>query len=78
MLNENWIDKVISVERLNNRIMSIRILVGKSIINIFSVYAPQNGLLVVKKDSFCSALLCNFSTVSTNEYLLDVVISMGM
>ena len=44
LLNENWTDKVISVVRLNHQAMSIRILVGKSIINIFSVYAPQTGL----------------------------------
>ena len=70
LLNENWIDKVISVVRLNYRIMSIRILVGKSIINIFSVYAPQTGLSVAEKDSFYSALLSNISIVSPDEYLL--------
>ena len=42
LLNENWIDKVIFVVRLNHW-MSIRILVGKLIINIFSDYAPQTG-----------------------------------
>ena len=50
--------------------MSICILVGKSIINIFNVYAPQTGLSVVEKDSFYSALLSNISTVSPDEYLL--------
>ena len=70
LLNENWIDKVISVVRLNHRIVSIRILVDKSIINIFSVYALQTGLSVVEKDSFYSALLSNISTVSLDEYLL--------
>ena len=50
--------------------MSIRILVGKSIINIFSVYAPQTCLSVIEKDSFYSALLTNISTVSHDEYLL--------
>ena len=50
--------------------MSIRILVDKSIINIFSVYAPQTGLSFIKKDSFYSALLTNISTVSPDEYLL--------
>ena len=44
LLNENWTDTVISVVRLNYRIMSIRILVEKLIINIFRVYGPQTGL----------------------------------
>ena len=43
LVNENWFDKVNSVVRLNHRIMSIRILVGKLIINIFCVYAPQRS-----------------------------------
>ena len=55
---------------LNHCIMSFRILVGKSIINIFRVYAPQTGLSVVEKDSFYSALLSNISTVSPDEYLV--------
>ena len=67
LLNENWIDKIIFVVRLNHRIMSTRILVGKSIINIFSGYAPQTGLSVVEQDSFNSGVLSNISTVSPNE-----------
>ena len=50
--------------------MSIHILVGKSVINIFSVYSPQTGLSVVEKDSFYNALLSNISIVSPDEYLL--------
>ena len=72
LLNENWIDKIIFVVILNHRIVSVGILVGKSIINIFSVYAPQTGLLVVEKDSFNSALLSNISTVSPNELFVSM------
>ena len=49
--------------------MSIRILVDKSVIIMFSVYAPQTGLSVIEKDSFYSALRTNISTVSHDEYL---------
>ena len=72
LLNENWIDKIIFVVILNHRIMSVHILLGKSIINIFSVYAPQTGLSVVEKDSFNSALLSNISTVSPNELFVSM------
>ena len=44
LLNVKWVDKVISVVRLNHRIMSYLSWWGKLIINIFSVYAPQTGL----------------------------------
>ena len=42
---------------------------GKSVINIFIVYAPQTGLSVVNKDSFCSASLSDISTISLDTYL---------
>ena len=70
LLNENWIEKVISVVRLNHQ-MSILILMGKSIINIFSVYVPQTGLSIVDKDLFYSALLSNISTFSPDKYLSE-------
>ena len=50
--------------------MSIHILVGKLIINIFSVHAPQTGLSVDKKDLIYNALLSNIITVSPDEHLL--------
>ena len=56
--------------RLNHRIMSVCILLGKLIITILSVYAPQTGLSVAGKDSPYSALLSN---ISTDEYLLACV-----
>ena len=68
LFNENC-DKVISVVKMNHQIMFICILVGKLIINIFSIYASQTGLSVVEKDSFSSALPSNISIVSSDEYL---------
>ena len=52
-------------------IIFVRVLVGKSIINILSIYAPQTGLSVVEKDWFYIALLSNISTVSLDDYLLE-------
>ena len=52
------------------KVVKSRILVGKLIINIFSVYAPQRGLEVIERDLFCTALLSNILTVSPDEYLL--------
>ena len=43
LLNENLIDKVISVVRVTHCIMSNHILVGKMAINIFIVHTFQTG-----------------------------------
>ena len=56
--------------RLNHPIISIRIPLGKSIINILSVYSPETGLSIVGKDYFYISLLSNISTVSPDECLL--------
>ena len=55
--------------RLNHCIKSIRILVGRLIINILRVYKLQTDLSVDENDWIYSALLSNISTVSLDEYL---------
>ena len=44
MVAEKWIEKVIAVNRVNDRLMSVKLLVGKTIMAIHSTYAPQQGL----------------------------------
>ena len=43
-LAEKWIDKVIEVARICDRIISIKCLIVVNILTVFSVYAPQYGL----------------------------------
>ena len=40
MMKANLVDNVIEVERYDDRMMKIRIVVGKQIWNVFSIYAP--------------------------------------
>ena len=70
LIEKKWIDKIISVVRVDHRIIHIRILIGKLIINIFSVYAPQTGLSTEEKDSFYTNLLTHVSAVPSTEYLM--------
>ena len=43
-MSEKWIEKVLEVKRISERIMLLRVIAGKAVINIASVYAPQSGL----------------------------------
>ena len=70
LIEEALVDTVISVERVSNRIMFIRIMIGKVIIRMFSVYAPQTGLAEPLKDKFYSDLLGQISLTPENEFLL--------
>ena len=52
LLNESLVENVISVERIDRCLMYIRIMIGKMIVRVFSVYAPQAGRPEHEKDSF--------------------------
>ena len=43
LVAEKWIGKVIEMKHISDRIMALRVTVGKSVLNIVSVYAPQVG-----------------------------------
>ena len=70
LLEEALIENVTSVERINSRTMYIRIMLEKSIIRIFSVYAPQTGLLEAEKDKFYIDLLAQTAIIPAEEFLL--------
>ena len=41
MVADKWVDCVLEVKRTNDRIMTVRVNVGKWVLNLVSVYAPQ-------------------------------------
>ena len=43
--------------RVNERIMYVKLVIGKPIVNIVSVYAPQVGLSAVKKEYFWDSFI---------------------
>ena len=43
ILHSEWQDKILEVKRKSDRVMSIKLVVGKRILNIISAYAPQPG-----------------------------------
>ena len=53
---ERWIDRVVDVVRVNERIMYVKLVIGKQIGNIVYAYAPQVDLAAEEKDDFWTAL----------------------
>ena len=70
LVGESWIDKVLEVKRISERIMVLRVIVGKSVLNLVSVYAPQVGLQMEKKEEFLISLRKVLSAVAADERLL--------
>ena len=43
MFSEEFVDSVVSVTRVSERLMMVRIVIGKLFVNVISGYAPQVG-----------------------------------
>src|SRR5450432_315163 len=56
MVAKEWVSSVIEVKRVSDRMMVIRMSVGKGVLNVVSVYGPQSGRPMVEKEDFYSEL----------------------
>ena len=54
---ERWVDSVVDVARVNERIMYVKLVIGKQIVNVVSAYAPQVRLSAEEKDDFWDSKL---------------------
>ena len=67
---EKWVDKVIDVKRVNDRIIVVKFLIGKRIVTAVSVYTPQCGLSEEEKDQFYDELIAVTSKFGDNELVI--------
>ena len=65
-----WIDSVVEVRRVNERVMVLRLAIGKSLLNVISVYAPQVGRTKKEKEEFYICLEDVLKGVGENEKLI--------
>jgi len=70
LVEEGWVDKVLQVTRYSERIMVLRVRVGKSVLCVVSVYAPQVGRTMEEKEEFFVSLGEVLSTVDAKERLV--------
>ena len=49
LVAEKWIDNVVEVRRVCERVMVLRVAIGKSVLNLVSVYAPKLGRTIEEK-----------------------------
>ena len=52
LVAEKWTDKVVDVRRINERIIVLRMMIGKRVLNIISAYAPHSGRSMREKEEF--------------------------
>ena len=59
-LAKKWVDKVINISRVGDRMIVNKVLIQRIIISLTSdltVYIPQSGLDDGQKDDFCGSLI---------------------
>ena len=49
---DRWIEKVLEVKHVIKRLMVVRIIVGRTVLNLISAYAPQPGRHMPEKEFF--------------------------
>ena len=55
-MSDKFVDKVVEVKRMRKRLMMVKLVIGKCLINVISGYAPQVGRSQVQKDIFWNAV----------------------
>jgi len=56
LAEERWVDRVLEVKRVSERIMVLKVRVGETVLNLVSVYAPQVGRAIEDKEEFFTSL----------------------
>ncbi|KAK3886108.1 hypothetical protein Pcinc_009685 [Petrolisthes cinctipes] len=63
-------ESVIEVIRWDDPMIKIKLVVGEKVLNIFSVYAPQQGRLDEEKEEFREKLSDRISEVSRGDIVI--------
>lgn len=71
-------EKVLSVTKVNNQIISTQILISKQVLNIVSDYLARYGRNEAGKETFHNILLYNMIVVLVKRCYLRQVILMAM
>ena len=56
LVGNEWINKVVNVNRVNERIVVIKLVIGVALVNVLSVYAPQLERTIEVKVEFWEEL----------------------
>ena len=65
-----WVDKVVEVNRVNEHMMAVKLIVGKRLMNIISAYAPQIGRSEEEKDVFWDKMMDLTTAIPEDEAVI--------
>jgi len=53
---EKWVDSVVKVKRHSERVLILKMVLGNSLMNVLTVYAPNSGKPKEEKENFWNEL----------------------
>jgi hypothetical protein len=70
LVAERWIESVLEVRRVSERLIVVRVVVGKSVLNLICAYAPQVGRAMEEKEEFLTLLGKTLSGINCKERMI--------
>ena len=70
LVKQELVERVLEVERYSDRLMKIRMVLGKAVCHVFSAYAPQAGLTAQQKEDFWELVEEEVAKVPNSEGLI--------
>ena len=70
LVAEKWVERVIEVKKMSERMMLLRVSIGANILNVISGYAPQVGCSIEDKEEFLLALSRLVDEIGQEEFLV--------
>ena len=70
ILSKEWQDKILEIKRISDRIMTMKLVSGNTMLNIISGYAPQVGCSQQEKDQFYENLESEMRRIPLHEELI--------
>lgn len=70
LLSKELKDSVVEVKRCNDRIMSVRVVIGEKVVNVVCAYAPQVGLSELEKEAFWACLDDLVGSIPDDQFLV--------
>ena len=43
---KEWIEEIFEVQKVSDRIITVKLIIGQRVVTVLSVYAPQSGLVM--------------------------------
>ena len=69
---EQYIDNVVEVRRVSERVLVLRVTIGKGVLNLVTAYAPQVGRSSEEKEEFCVLMGKMMAEISESEKLVVI------